>query len=264
MDRRQFLVVAGLAGLVAAVPGDRWNQTLTLVASPRATPRFLSHDELATLRAVTARLLPGPPEDPDPGAVEAHCAEAIDMLLGAFEGDPPLLYAGGPWSDRCGGTTDEMARFVQPDELQELSWRIRLEGSLGLAEREFAGPVVGLQPTYRRGLAAVETAARARGASFLQLPTAAQDAVLGMPALSDFVDQVLSDSIAAMYGPPEYGGNHDLVGWRSTGWSGDVQPRGYTDLQVEDFDVGALSLSYSPSRTQGLLGQILPGIRLVE
>ena len=35
-----------------------------------------------------------------------------------------------------------------------------------------------------------------------------------------------------MYGAPEYGGNRDLVGWRSIGFEGDVQPRGYTDDEV--------------------------------
>jgi hypothetical protein len=36
-----------------------------------------------------------------------------------------------------------------------------------------------------------------------------------------------------MYGAPEYGGNHDLVGWRTTGFEGDVQPRGWTRAEVE-------------------------------
>ena len=32
--------------------------------------------------------------------------------------------------------------------MQELAWRTRIEGSNGLAEREFNGPVVGLQQQY--------------------------------------------------------------------------------------------------------------------
>jgi hypothetical protein len=264
LDRRQFLAAAGLAGLIAAVPGDRWNEALDLVSAPRAEPRFLVPGEMETLRAITARLLPGPPEDPDPGAVQARCAEAIDMLLGAFTFDPPLIYGGGPWSDRAGGSRDEMARFIPPDELQVLSWRIRLEGSKGLAEREFAGPVVGLQPTYRHGLAAVETLAAARGGTFPQLPTTAQDAVLRMPTISDFVGQVLSDSINAMYGPPEYGGNHDLVGWRAIRWPGDVQPRGYSDAEVQDVDPGASPLPYSTVQMRAVAAQVLPGIRIVD
>ena len=36
----------------------------------------------------------------------------------------------------------------------------------------------------------------------------------------------------ASYGAPEYGGNHDLVGWRMIGYAGDVQPRGWSDAEV--------------------------------
>jgi hypothetical protein len=264
MDRRQFLAGAGLLGLIVAVPGDRWNETLHLVSAKGARPRFLTAGELDTLRAITARLLPGPPEDPDPGALQAHCAEAIDMLLGAFTFDPPLLYGGGPWSDRAGGTSDEMARFVPPDEMQMLGWRIRLEGSLGLAERKFAGPVVGLQTSYRRGIAAVDALAAGRGGRFLQLPTTAQDAVLRMPTVSDFVGQVLSDSINAMYGPPEYGGNQDLAGWQATRWRGDVQPRGYTDAEVQNADPDARPLPYSTAQARTIVARVIPGIRLVD
>ena len=34
------------------------------------------------------------------------------------------------------------------------------------------------------------------------------------------------------YGAPEYGGNRDLAGWQAIQFAGDVQPRGYTDLEV--------------------------------
>jgi hypothetical protein len=264
VDRRQLLAAAGLSGLIVVIAGDRWNEALDLVSAPRAEPRFLTSGELGTLRAITARLLPGPPEDPDPGAVQAHCAEAIDMVLGAFTFDPPLLFSGGPWSDRAGGRRNAMAQFVPPDELQVLSWRIRLEGSLGLREREFAGSVVGLQTTYRQGLTTVDALAARRGGTFLQLPAAAQDTVLRLPAVADFVGQVLSDGINAMYGPPEYGGNHDLVGWRAIGWPGDVQPRGYSDGQVKDVDVDAGRLPYSTVQARAVAARVLPGIRLVD
>src|SRR5207253_1163879 len=107
----------------------------------------------ATLPAVPARSGPGPPDDPDPGALEAGVAEAIDLLLAAFTLDPPLIHAGGPFSDRAGATHDDFADFVPLDAHAALGWRIRLEGSQGLPEREFAGPVTGLQEIYRSGLA---------------------------------------------------------------------------------------------------------------
>src|SRR5205823_6205899 len=92
-----------------------------------------------------SRFIPGPPEDPDPGAIEAGAAEAIDLYLAAFTFDPPLILAGGPFSNRAGGSHDDFADFVPLDRLAELGWRIRLEGSQGKPEREFAGPVTGLQ-----------------------------------------------------------------------------------------------------------------------
>jgi len=35
-----------------------------------------------------------------------------------------------------------------------------------------------------------------------------------------------------MYGDPVYGGNRDEIGWKMIGWLGDIQPRGYTDVEV--------------------------------
>ena len=35
-----------------------------------------------------------------------------------------------------------------------------------------------------------------------------------------------------MYGPPEYGGNRDGIGWAYIDYEGDVQPRGYSDAEV--------------------------------
>jgi hypothetical protein len=35
-----------------------------------------------------------------------------------------------------------------------------------------------------------------------------------------------------MYGDPVYGGNREGAGWRSIGFPGDVQPRGWTAVEV--------------------------------
>lgn len=260
-DRRAFLrgsvAAGGLAALVRAVPPGRWEE----VTHPgRDAPVFLTADELATLVAVTDRLLPGPPEDPDPGAVEAGCAQAIDALLGAFRFDPPLVYAGGPWSNRAGGTVDHMAHFVPLDALQELAWRIVLEGSQGRPEREFAGPVTGLQQVYRQGLANLDRlTATTAGIPFRSAPTTIQEPAMRDPSAQAFVTQALSDTVAAMYGPPEYGGNRGLVGWKATRWPGDVQPRGYTDEEVREPDPDRRPLPYSRDEAAALVQQILPG-----
>jgi Gluconate 2-dehydrogenase subunit 3 len=219
--------------------------------------RFLSETELATLRVIAGRFLPGPPDDPDPGAIEAGCAEAIDALLAAFSFDPPLVHAGGPFSNRAGAHRDDMARFVPLDALAELGWRIRIEGSQGRPERSFAGEVVGLQQLYREGLA-----------SLLAITGAApdeQDAMLRDPAVADFVSLVLGDTLDVMYGPPEYGGNRGLVGWIATGWPGDVQPRGFTRREVEELDpVTPPSDVLEADAARAALTRYIPGTTLVD
>src|SRR5437588_262477 len=172
VGRRQFLQGAGALGLLAFVPPVRLGRLMAAAPGPGAAGRFLSGPELDTLRALCRRLIPGPPDDPDPGAGEAMVAEAIDLLLGAFLVTPPLIHAGGPFSDRAGAREDDFAEFVPLDHHAELGWRIRLEGSLGLPEREFAGPVVGLQQIYREGLAhlAAQAAAALAGTSLPTIP----------------------------------------------------------------------------------------------
>ena len=236
VGRRAFLKAAGALGLLALVPARRLQALAASAPGPGQAGRFLTAHELDTLRAVTARFVPGPPDDPDPGALEAGVAEAIDLLLAAFTLDPPLIHAGGPFSDRAGATHDDFADFVPLDAHAALGWRIRLEGSQGLPEREFAGPVTGLQEIYRSGLAHLdERSQQAFGVDFRDAPGPAQDLLLSDQTDADlqtFVGAALANTLEAMYGPPEYGGNRSLVGWGYTRWPGDLQPRGSTDAEV--------------------------------
>ena len=236
LGRRAFLKATGALGLLALVPARRLQALVASVPGPGQAGRFLTAHELDTLRAVTARFVPGPPDDPDPGALEAGVAEAIDLLLAAFTLDPPLIHAGGPFSDRAGATHDDFADFVPLDAHAELGWRIRIEGSLGIPQREFAGPVTGLQEIYRSGLAHLdERSQQAFGADFKDVPGPAQDLLLSDQTdgdLQNFVGAALANTLEAMYGPPEYGGNQGLVGWGYTRWPGDLQPRGSTDVEV--------------------------------
>jgi len=236
LGRRAFLKAAGALGLLALVPARRLQALVVSAPGPGQAGRFLTAHELDTLRAVTARFVPGPPDDPDPGALEAGVAEAIDLLLAAFTLDPPLIHAGGPFSDRAGATHDDFADFVPLDAHAALGWRIRLEGSQGLPAREFAGPVTGLQEIYRSGLAHLdERSQQAFGVDFKDAPGPAQDLLLSDQTdgdLQNFVGAALANTLEAMYGPPEYGGNQGLVGWGYTRWPGDLQPRGSTDVEV--------------------------------
>jgi hypothetical protein len=262
LGRRTFIKATGALALLAFADPVRLSSALAALPGPGQAGRFLTAHELDALRAVTGRLIPGPPDDPDPGAIEAGCAEAIDLLLAAFSFDPPLIHAGGPFSNRAGATHDDLADFVPLDALAELGWRIRLEGSRGMKEREFAGPVQGLQELYRSGLAHLDERATPFGGGFANVPTATQDVILSDVTdtqVQDFVSMAMSDTIAAMYGLPEYGGNRGLVGWTTTGWPGDVQPRGYTAAQVTESDP-APATPLSAAEARAALDRLFAGM----
>jgi hypothetical protein len=183
-------------------------------------PVWLSEQEYATLRAACAQLMPS--DQGAPGAEEAGVAEYIDTFLGAFMFDPPRIWAGGPSSGRKGGVAG-FATFHHLSRLDELAWRTRLEGSQGLPEREFNGPVVGLQQRYRDGLAAL-------GEDFGEIDGSEQRRRLR--ADEAFLEILWEHCCEGMYGAPEYGGNRDGIGWAYIAYEGDVQPRGYSDAEV--------------------------------
>ncbi|MGH9091254.1 MAG: gluconate 2-dehydrogenase subunit 3 family protein [Acidimicrobiales bacterium] len=195
-------------------------------------PAWLTEPEYRTLEAALDRLVPPGPEDPatgEPaaGAREAGVAGYLDTLLGAFTFHPPRIWAGGPTSGRAGGEA-AFGRFHELGALDELAWRTRIEGSQGRPEREFNGPVVGLQQRYREGLASL-------GGDFAEVGPEAQDERL--EAAGAFTELLYEHACEGMYGAPEYGGNRDLAGWRGIGFAGDVQPRGWTDAEVTSPEV---------------------------
>ena len=182
-------------------------------------PAHFTEEQFRVVEAICARLIP---TDEDPGATEAGVAHYIDGLLGAFAFDPPRIWAGGPFSGRFGGQP-AFSRFHPLTALDELAWRTRIEGSLGRPEREWNGPVVGLQERYAAGIEAV-------GADFADVGPDEQDRRL--KAHEHFTAMVYEHACEGMYGAPEYGGNRDGVGWAYIGFAGDVQPRGYSDAEV--------------------------------
>lgn len=258
MTRRVFVSAAGAIGLLGLAPPGRVRTLLDSAQVTGAPGRFLTAGELDVLMALTDRLVPGPPEDPTPGALEAGVAHAIDLLLAAFELEPPLIHAGGPFSDRAGSRHDDFAHFVPLDRQAELGWRIRLEGSRGIPEREFAGPVTGLQVIYRHGLAHLDRRSRrAYGIGFAGALPNQRDELLADrrdAKLQSFIGAALANTLEAMYGLPEYGGNRGLVGWSSNGWVGDTQPRGFSPARVTIPDRG-------PDRGRALAPDALTGIR---
>jgi gluconate 2-dehydrogenase gamma chain len=77
------------------------------------------------VEAATARIAPGPRDDPaeqgHPGAREANVTGYIDTMLGALQDDPPAIFAGGPWSNRHTSGPDLMARFATLDPVAKIA-----------------------------------------------------------------------------------------------------------------------------------------------
>ncbi|MET0913299.1 MAG: gluconate 2-dehydrogenase subunit 3 family protein [Acidimicrobiales bacterium] len=184
-------------------------------------PTWLSDDQYAVLAAALDRLIP-PDDDGAPGARAAGAADYIDGLLGAFLVDPPRIWAGGPYSGRHGGDAG-FDTFLTLGAVEELAWRTRIEGSQGRPEREFNGPVIGLQERYAEGLARL-------GDDFADVDGEEQDQRLA--ADPRFQRVLYEHACEGTYGDPAYGGNRERAGWTSVAFLGDVQPRGWTDDEV--------------------------------
>jgi hypothetical protein len=182
--------------------------------------RFLTEREHAIVAAAADRLIP--PLDDHPGGAALGVADYVDGLLGAFTFTPPRIFAGGPFSGRQGGDAS-FDQFHELSRTEQLAWRTRIEGSQGVPEREFNGPIRGWQAVYREGIAAL-------GRDFCDVGGDEQDRRLA--AQRELRLLLYQHACEGAYGAPEYGGNRDLMGWRAIGFAGDSQPRGYTDAEV--------------------------------
>jgi hypothetical protein len=172
----------------------------------------------------------------------------ITTLIGAMTYEPPKVFAGGPFSNRAGHTPNDMASFLTPNPALTANWRARL---------------VLLHTAYINGIAALDQAARKRGApDFLHVDPTGKDAVLasnpasaGLPSsYQGFTDLLFEHAAEGMYSVPEYGGNAGLVGWQDIGFPGDVQPRGYTDGEVSS---PLNTTPYAPSAPVAKILQLL-------
>lgn len=195
----------------------------------------LSPERHAVLLAAMDALIPAAPGWP--GATRAGAAWYLDQLLGAFDADPPRIYAGGPYSGRHGGL-DGFSRFQRLTRVEELRWRTYLEGSQGIPEREFNGPVVGLLQRCEEGLDALDRAARGKEANpFAALALERRRSVL-LAADGEFVQLLYEYAAEGTYGDPVYGGNRDTIGWEAISYEGDRQPVGYTPRQMSNPEEG--------------------------
>ena len=213
VSRRAVLGGLSLLPLAAAVPG------VLPAASADTGYRFLTAHQAAVLDAATRRLIPGPEdhllERGSPGAHEANVVGFLDTMLSAFSFSPPMVHAGGPWSNRAGGTQDFMADFVPLDRAQTYGWQQR---------------IAGYREQYTNGIALLDQQA---GGDFTSVSKVRQDLILAHGKAESFTKLLFGHTVEAMYAVPEYGGNANLVGWQDIKFPGDSQPRGYTNAEVE-------------------------------
>jgi hypothetical protein len=225
MRRRVVIGAIPVAVASAAVLGvEGCTSSSSSSVSPRSLRFFTAH-QAAVVEDATARIAPGPADDPDeaghPGAREADVTGYIDSMLaqlGALDEAAPLIFAGGPWSNRHTSGPDLMARFVALDPVARIAWRKRLQG---------------WQEQYRTGIAALDKLA---GGDFTKASHARQDKILASESATTFMAVLYEHTIEGLYCAPEYGGNRDLVGWKDIAFPGDIQPRGYTPDEVTGSD----------------------------
>lgn len=232
VSRRQVLAGASLLGAAAALGID-----LSGCSSDHGPPyRALSPHQAAVVEDATARLIPGPRDDPaeagHPGAREANVVGYIDTMLGALHHDPALVYAGGPFSDRNGHDHDDMADFVDLPTTVRQHWQDRLRG---------------FERRYHRGIRDLD---RLAGGNFVRASAARQDKALAQNP-HGFTDLLFEHAIEGCYAVPEYQGNAHLVGWREIKFPGDSQPRGYTDHEVSRSD------GRDPLAREGVVDRVL-------
>ncbi len=206
--------------------------------APGARPlRFFTSHQAAVVEDATARIAPGPGDDPaeGPGAREADVTGYIDSMLGALQGDnaAPMVFAGGPWSNRHTSGPDLMNFFVALDPVSRIAWRQRLAG---------------WQQQYTKGIAALDKLA---GGDFTRATADTKDKILATQSVSTFAALLFEHTIEGLYAAPEYGGNRGLAGWQDIGFPGDIQPRGYTSDEVERSD------GPDPAADTGIVADVL-------
>ena len=224
--RRSVIAVAPAALASAAVLSSTGCTSSSTSSGPRVL-RFFTDHEAAVVEDATARIAPGPADDPaeagHPGAREAGVADYIDLTLGMLSvldsaAPPPHVFAGGPWSNRHTSGPDLMASFIALDPVRTIAWRRRLTG---------------WQQVYRDGVATLD---RLAGGDFTKASRADQDKIPARADVGPFRALLFEHTIEGLYSVPEYGGNRDLVGWKDISYPGDIQPRGYTAEETSRSD----------------------------
>ena len=182
----------------------------TTASSPPARPPWS--------RPPPRRIAPGPHDDPaekgHPGAREAGVTGYIDTMLGRPRTDdpPPMIFAGGPWSNRHTSGPDLMARFAALDPVAKIAWRKRLTSMAEPVPRGHRGPGQAGRRRLHQG-----QPRKSRTRSWPPRPVSTFTA----PA-------VRAHHRGPVRRPRVRRQPRPGPGWQEIGFPGDIQPRGYT------------------------------------
>jgi hypothetical protein len=247
LTRRKFIKYTA-GGISAVILAGKFSGC----AGKKEKLLFFSDRQFKVIEKLMSGIIP---EGDIPGAESAGSAWYLDKFLGAFNVDPPLIYAGGPYSGRSGGEAN-FKNFIPLTRIEELTWRIIIEGSKGISEREFNGPVKGLQEVYTEGIHSVENlSSELYKKDVLSLNDNDVAGLLDSLKVRnpEFFRTLLIHTYEGTYSAPEYGGNRDLSGWKAIDYPGDVQPRGYNQKEMEELD----DPNAPPELTREILNEFL-------
>jgi hypothetical protein len=226
LTRRDLIRWLGAAAALAKLPA---------CSSASAGDRVFTSEQLAMLNGFADVLIP--PDD-QPGGSHLGVVPYIEGLLNAFfVSGPPLIYAGGPCSDRNPNPdgsfpANDFENFLPLDRVLDLSWRVQIFGSASVASGApndaLLGPVIALKDQLTAGLDLAQAMANGHGMPDYQAIYDAMD--------PDFQDLLFDLVTQAAWAAPEYGGNPDLNGWKMVHFEGDSLPLGYSQWNGAGYD----------------------------
>lgn len=182
--------------------------------------KFFTPHEAQVVEALTARIMPGTPEDP--GAREAGVVYYIDNMLAYQDGLPEPTYRQPPYAETYQGeeppatTNGYTVIWVAEDEIERYGYQ----------------SILTPRDVFRIGVAAADRYANERfGATVLELSEAQQDQLItalldneatGFDPLTPeaFFYALRRYTGEGLFSDPVYGGNRNLVGWRLIGYPG--------------------------------------------
>lgn len=241
-----LLAAGGMVGCTTDDVGQRAESGSTSTSAPsRARAHFNPH-EAATVEAISARIIPGTPEDP--GAREAEVVVYIDGLLSIGGGYGEPVYRSGPFV-----TIDDAEPGSDQEDAEDADFEVSSYGVIDRPSGVFSryGDQSMLTPAdvYRAGLPLLDEHCRNRfGAPFVDLTDEQQDGALtalddgeatefddGEPTAQDLFELVRRHTIEGMFADPMYGGNRNKVGWHLIGWP--AAQRAYTPEELVHVDL---------------------------